>query len=251
MNIIKSSAFMKSMPSSESLLETECLFGETVQILDSHFDWVYCELTTDNYHGWVKKTNLGKIKQPTHRVIITRSFVFKSANIKSEILLYLPMGANLAVENINSDWAEICFQVDNIIKVGFVPTKHIVEFNHKVKDWVQIAQRLEGTPYVWGGRDSIGLDCSALLQLAYQTYGETIPRNTSEQVLLQKTNIDQIEHLNRGCVIFWEGHVGIMVDELNCIHANAFHMKTTTEPLINIINRMDRVDKIVKMMDFN
>ncbi len=251
MNIIKSSAYLKSMPSKESPLETECLFGETVQILDTHSDWVYCELVTDNYRGWLKKNNLGEIKQPTHRVINTRTFVFKNASIKSEILLYLPMGANLAVENTNSDWAEICIPVNNIIKVGFVPAKHIVELKHRVIDWVQIAQSLEGTPYVWGGRDTIGIDCSALLQLAYQTYGETIPRNTSDQVLLKKTNIYQIEHLNRGCVIFWEGHVGIMIDKLNCIHANAFHMKTITEPLINIINRMGGVHHIIKMMDFN
>jgi hypothetical protein len=57
--------------------------------------------------------------------------------------------------------------------------------------------------------------------------------------------------LKRGCVIFWEGHVGIMIDRLNCIHANAFHMKTVTEPLINIINRMDKDLNIIKMIDFN
>ena len=57
--------------------------------------------------------------------------------------------------------------------------------------------------------------------------------------------------MKRGCVIFWEGHVGIMIDKLNCIHANAFHMKTVTEPLMNIINRMDKDLNIIKMMDFN
>ena len=57
--------------------------------------------------------------------------------------------------------------------------------------------------------------------------------------------------MKRGCVIFWEGHVGIMVDRLNCIHANAFHMKTVTEPVINIINRMDKDLNIIKMIDFN
>lgn len=251
MNIIKPSAYMKLKPSSESFLETECLFGETVKILDSHLGWVYCELMTDNYRGWVQKTNIGKMEQPTHRVINIRTFIFKNADIKSEILLYLPMGANLAVKNINSDWAEICFPIDNIMTVGFVPTKHIVELKHRFTDWVQIAQNLEGIPYVWGGRDTVGVDCSALLQLAYQAYGETIPRNTSHQVLIKKKNVYQIEHLNRGCVIFWKGHVGIMIDKLNCIHANAFHMKTITEPLINIINRIDKDNQIVKMMDFN
>ena len=115
----------------------------------------------------------------------------------------------------------------------------------------KVAQLLEDTPINGEGRDTIGLDCSALLQLSYQTYGESIPRNTSEQVKLKKKNVKSINDLKRGCVIFWEGHVGIMVDSLNCIHANAFHMKTKTEPLLKIIERMDKNFKIIKMMDFN
>ena len=251
MKIIKSSAFMKSNPSANSTLETECLFGETVEVLDENLDWVYCQLITDNYHGWVKKNNIAKFKEATHRVINLRTFIYRDADLKSNIELYLPMGANLVVEKIYLEWAEILFRTENTIKVGYVPTKHIVEFNHKVLDWVTIAETLEGTPYKWGGRDTIGLDCSALLQLAYQTYGQVISRNTSDQVNLEKPNISEFNKLRRGCVIFWEGHVGIMIDKVNCIHANAYHMKTVTEPLIDIINRMDKDHQIVKMMDFN
>ena len=134
---------------------------------------------------------------------------------------------------------------------GYVPKNHIVEINKKVKDWVKKAQELEGVPYRWGGRDTIGIDCSSLLQLAYQTYGQVISRNTSDQVNLEKPIISEFNNLRRGCVIFWKGHVGIMIDKFNCIHANAYHMKTVTEPLIDIINRMDKDHQIVKMMDFN
>jgi len=251
MNIISPSIAMRYKPHETSRLETECLFGETVEVLDNYLDWVYCKLITDNYYGWIKKCNIGKFRNPTHRVINIRSFIYKNADVKSNIVLYLPMGSHLEVKKISSDWAEIYFQVDNVFQTGFVPIKHIVEVKHKVSDWVAVAESLEGTPYKWGGRDTVGLDCSALLQLTYLTYGEKIPRNTSEQVLLKKTNVHQIKHLNRGCVIFWEGHVAIMVDKVNCIHANAFHMKTITEPLSNIVKRMGKCFKIIKMMDFN
>jgi len=251
MNIIKSSTSMKSKPSGSSSLETECLFGEAVEVLDQNLDWIYCKLITDNYHGWIKKNDLGQFKEATHRVISVRTFIFKNPDVKSEIILYLPMGANLVVREINSKWAEIYFLINNMIKVGYVPDKHIVNLNHKVSDWVKVAQSLEGTPYKWGGRDTLGIDCSALLQLSYQTYGQVISRNTSDQVNLEKPNISEFNNLRRGCVIFWEGHVGIMIDKVNCIHANAYHMKTVTEPLINIIDRMDKDHQIVKMMDFN
>ena len=84
-----------------------------------------------------------------------------------------------------------------------MPTKHIVKLDHKVKDWVEVAQLLEGTPYKWGGRDTIGIDCSALLQLSYQTYGENIPRNTSQQVKLKKKNI-KILRFKKGMCSFLE-----------------------------------------------
>lgn len=249
MNIIDPSVFMKSEPSETSLLETECLFGETVQILNEHLDWAYCKLDTDNYYGWVKKKGLGKKKKPTHRVLAKRTFVYTDKNPKSKCLFYLPMGAKLVVKNIIMDWAEVSI-LKNKIKVGYVPRKHIVSLDHVEKDWVASAQKLEGTPYKWGGRDSIGIDCSALLQLSYQTYGKSIPRNTSQQIKLEKNIIKSINSLKRGCVIFWKGHVGIMIDKLNCIHANAFHMETKTEPLSHIMNRKDSYN-IIKMMDFN
>ena len=186
MNIINSSAFMKSEPTETSPLETECLFGEKVEILDESLNWVYCKLNTDSYHGWIKKESLGKTENTTHRVIANRSFVYTDKNSKSNYLLYLPLGAQLVIDNIQSKWAQISLY-NNKTQVGYVPSNHIVSLDHKVKDWVAIAELSLGTPYKWGGRDTIGIDCSALLQLSYQTYGENIPRNTSQQVKLKKS----------------------------------------------------------------
>ena len=250
MNIINSSVLMKSEPTETSPLETECLFGETVEIYQERSEWVYCKLNTDNYCGWVKKEGLGELKNPTHRVITNRSFVYADKNAKSKHLLYLPLGAQLVIENIQSEWAKINLS-NNETLVGYVPSRHIVSLDHRVKDWVAIAELSLGTPYKWGGRDTIGIDCSALLQLSYQTYGENIPRNTSQQVKLKKKHISYVGDLKRGCVVFWKGHVGIMIDHFNCIHANGFHMQTRIEPLNQIINRIGKDFNIIKMMDFN
>ena len=250
MNIIDSSAHMKLEPTETSPLETECLFGETIEIIEENTDWVYCRLDTDNYHGWINKKSFGKSINPTHRVITNRSFVYTSKNPKSNCLLYLPLGAKLLVNKIEFEWAQVSLQ-NKETEIGYVPSCHIVSLNHKVRDWVTIAELLFGIPYRWGGRDTIGIDCSALLQLSYQTYGEEIPRNTSEQIKLKKKYINDVKDLKRGCVVFWKGHVGIMTDKVNCIHANAYYMKTVTEPLFEIINRMKRDHQIIKMMDFN
>ena len=250
MNIINSSVFMKSEPSEKSPLETECLFGEMVDILEERLDWVFCKLNTDGYSGWVKKKGLGNLKNPTHRVIVHRTFIYTNNDIKSNCLFYLPLGAKLFINNIKSNWAEVSL-CNTQKKVGYIPSNHIVSLDHKVKDWVSVAELCVGTPYKWGGRDTLGIDCSALLQLSYQTYGEDIPRNTSQQIKVKKKNLWNIQDLKRGCVVFWRGHVAIMVDDLNCIHANAFHMKTKIEPLSKIVEREDKDFTIIKMMDFN
>lgn len=250
MNIIKSSLSMKNQPTEKSSLETECLYGETVEIIEEDLDWVYCRLKTDNYYGWIKKIGLGKLKNPTHRVIVNRTFVYSDKNPRSDCFFYLPLGAKISINKIQSEWAEINLYKHHR-KLGYIPTSHICCLNSKVKDWVKIAEQLVGTPYKWGGRDTMGIDCSALLQLSYQTFAGNIPRNTSQQIKLIKKQIIDIDDLKRGCVIFWEGHVGIMVSKFNCIHANAFHMQTKVEPLIEIIKRMGKNYPIIKMMDFN
>ena len=242
---------MRSNPIDSSFLETECLYGETVEILDENSDWFYCRLLTDNYCGWIKKNSLGQLRKPTHRVIVNRSFIFKNKDAKSNCIHYLPMGAKLYIEKIKSNWAKTFLYSGNNSQVGYIPSKHLVDIDHKVKDWVKIAEQLEGTPYKWGGRDTLGIDCSALLQLCYETFGEILPRNTSDQVKVNKKVINDFNQLDRGKVIFWQGHVGIMTDKLNCIHSNAFHMKTIIEPIKKIIERMNNEDKITKILDFN
>ena len=172
-------------------------------------------------------------------------------NIKSNYYHYLPLGSQLSVYKIDGDWAEIFLHQGHSCKIGFVPKKHLINVKDTIEDWVNIAECLIGTPYKWGGRDSLGLDCSALLQLSYQTYGQNIPRNTIDQVLINKKDVTDINRLERGFVVFWKGHVGIMTDDVNCVHANAFHMKTIKEPLKDIINRMGKNSLVIKIVNFN
>ena len=251
MKVIKPSVPMRSKPNETSELETECLFGETLTILDKHLDWYYCQLLTDNYCGWVPKKNLGRMTPSSHRIISNRTFIYKDKDVKAGCITYLPLGSHVSVEVIDNEWTKIYLFENNNHKFGYLPSHHIIEKNAKTENWVAIAEKLIGSPYVWGGRNSIGLDCSALLQLSYQAYGEDIPRNTNDQVLLNKETINCLDMLERGFVVFWQGHVGIMVDKLNCVHANAYHMEVSTEALTDIISRMGAEKPVIKIMNFN
>lgn len=251
MNVIIPSIGIRSLPSEDAPLETECLFGETITIIEEYSDWIYCELNTDKYRGWLKKFGLGYLKKPTHRIITPRSFIYPKKDIKVNSIQHVSLGSQLTVKKFEDDWA--CIYLSNSKKndFGYLPKKHLIGINSKIKDWVSISEQLLDTPYKWGGRDTLGIDCSALLQLSYQTYGINLPRNTSQQIKLNKGLIKNISSLERGCVVFWEGHVAIMTDKKNCIHANAFHMKTNIEPLNNIVDRMSEKYKIIKMFNLN
>ncbi len=251
MNVVKPSTPMRSKPNQTSELETECLFGENLKILDEQLQWCYCKLLTDNYIGWVQKRDLGRIMLSTHRVISKRTFLFRHNDVKSGCVNYLPLGSQICVEGSDCKWSKVKLYENYINKYAYVPNNHIIKIGRTIKDWVSIAEKLIGVPYVWGGRNSIGLDCSALLQLSYQTYGQNISRNSIDQSLLNKEVIKEKGLIKRGCVIFWKGHVGIMADKTNCIHANAFHMEVSKEPLAEIISRTKEDNPILKIMNFD
>ena len=191
---------------------------------------------------------MGNLLPPTHRVIAIRSFLYTKKSIKSPIYIYLSLGSKLTVAEEKDKWAKVSLPNNWDNNSFYILKQDIVPIDYKVKDWVSIAEKLIGTPYKWGGRNSLGIDCSALLQLSYQTYGQNLPRNSMHQMEIKIENND-LSNLKRGFAVFWKGHVAIMLDHLNCIHANAFHMKTIVEPLKTIIMRMGNKNPIIKIID--
>lgn len=230
------STSVKSKIGNKIPLDNEFLFGEKVNILKKTDNFYFCESLLDNYKGWISNKDLGELTVTTHRVINLRTCVFRDSHEKSEILIYLPCGSKLSVIDHNKKWAKISFPYDKETNYGYIPLNHIVKINHVMVDWVSIAEQFVNTPYRWGGRDCIGVDCSALIQLSLETKGINFPRDTKLQILTQEQKIS-LETLDRGSIVFWDGHVGVMTDKNNLIHSNAFHMKTSIEPLEEVNDR--------------
>jgi hypothetical protein len=229
--VVRPSAQIKLAPNNDSPLETECLFGEQVNILDEKKEWFKCQNFIDGYNGWIKKSDLCFYIQPTHRVISSRSFIHLDNDVKSNILHYLPMGSKLKILNLNKKWSEIQLYKNPFSKIGFVPTNHIVTLDHISNDWVSIAENLIDTPYKWGGKDTIGIDCSALIQLSLETIGVNFPRNTKDQENFHKGINFNYNNLQRGVLVFWNGHVGVMINKKKLLHSNGFFMSTIVEDI--------------------
>jgi cell wall-associated NlpC family hydrolase len=122
----------------------------------------------------------------------------------------------------------------------FVPNVHLAGLDVRAADFVAVAERFIGTPYLWGGKSCLGIDCSGLVQLSLQAAGKSCPRDSDLQQaeLGRALDADEARQLRRGDLIFWKGHVAIVRDADTVVHANAFHMATAIENTSEAIARI-------------
>lgn len=235
MRVIDVTAPLRSAPSPEAGLDTEALHGERVVVYEQTDEgWSWGQLVRDGYVGWLPSNALAnKSAETTHRVSALRTFVFPRADIKSPPVASLSFGCELAMREKQSSF----FVEEN---GGFIPKQHVVPLAFRESDAVEVARRFLGTPYLWGGKTSAGLDCSGLVQIALQSTGLKCPRDSDmQQVVGSPVAFTGKEtELHRGDLIFWKGHVGLYAGEGSLLHANAFHMAVAEEPLARAIMRI-------------
>lgn len=219
---------LRRAPSPTANLETELLYGEAFTAYEEKNGFVWGQCGFDSYVGYVAAEALGAPSAaPTHRVMAARSFVFPVADLKRPPRDVLPFNARLVVTAMEGDYARL----DD---GGFVYAGHIAPVKDAQKDFVAVAQRFMGVPYLWGGKTPDGFDCSGLIQSALDACGVAAPRDTDmqEKALGDAVAIrPDFQGLRRGDLIFWKGHVGVMVDAGTLLHANAHHMAVAVEPL--------------------
>ncbi|MFT3941348.1 C40 family peptidase [Rhodopseudomonas sp.] len=222
-------------PFSGAMLETEALKGERVTVYDrTEEGWAWGQLMTDGYVGWLPDLALYRpAADPTHKVTALRTFAFHGPSIKLPPAETLPLGARLAIVREDASFA--------VTQEGWhVPRRHVAPLADVEADFVAVAERFVGTPYLWGGRSSLGIDCSGLVQTALAACGIAAPRDSDmqEAALGTPVPLDQQAALKRGDLLFWKGHVAIARDAASIVHANAYHMATAIEPTQEAIARI-------------
>jgi cell wall-associated NlpC family hydrolase len=228
---------LRRTPSHEAPLETEALKGERVTIYDISDDgWAWGQLAGDGYVGYLPASALGAPgPAATHKVTALRTFVFPGPSIKLHPLETLSFGCQLAVARMDEAFAITA-------SGGYVSSLHLAPIDTKEADFVAVAERFLGIPYLWGGKTSLGLDCSGLVQLALAACGIACPRDTDMQERALASALappHEPAQLRRGDLVFWKGHVAIVRDEATVVHANATrHMAVGFESTAAAIARI-------------
>jgi cell wall-associated NlpC family hydrolase len=228
MQVSTGTADVRHAPSPDAPVDTQALFGEKVILYEDHEGFGWVQLESDGYVGYISMAALtGGWSTPTHRVKVNRSFVYPGPDLKLPPRDALPLGATVCVQAIQGPFAEI----DD---AAFVFADHLITTDTKENDFAAVAERLLYVPYLWGGKTSLGIDCSGLVQVSLNATGIAAPRDTDlqEQALGKPLDFGaDLGDLRRGDLVFWRGHVGIMRDATTLLHANAHHMLVAGEPL--------------------
>ena len=225
---------LRREPRFDATLDTEALFGETLTLFDESEGWAWVQVARDGYVGYLPSEGLtSAVTTPTHRVAALRTYVYASPDIKTPPIALLSLNALLSVAAVEGRFLAL-------ESGGFVIAEHVRKPGEPAHDFVDVAIGFRGTPYLWGGRTSLGVDCSGLVQLASEAAGLSCPRDADMQANEVGRQLDWqgSDALARGDLVFWDGHVGIMTSAHDLVHASAYQMMVVEEPLADACARI-------------
>ncbi|SDL47512.1 C40 family peptidase [Paracoccus chinensis] len=207
--------------------DRQLLHGADVTLIEERDGWGFVQAAADGYCGWIVLSALTDERPAiTHLVMAAATHLYSTADFKRPEQGSLPMGARLAVTGTEGRFARLAGGT-------FVPLQHISD--HPAEDPVEVALRLIGTPYLWGGNSRWGIDCSGLAQAALHGAGIACPGDSD----LQRDAFPVTDTIQRGDLLFWPGHVALALDPATMIHATAWTMSVITEDIAAAIARID------------
>lgn len=234
MRVMRAAAPLRRARDATLGYETELVYGEVFEVYELKDGWAWGQARRDGYVGYVRADALGPCGDPpTHRVVALRSFLYGVPGIKVTPLGHLPFGSEVCILTQEGDFVRT--------PEGFLYAKHLAPLEPCPGDPVSIAERFIGVPYLWGGKSSLGLDCSGLVQTACHACGIPALRDSDMQeaslgeAIAAPTNPMDYQ---RGDLLFWPGHVALAQGGGLMIHANAHFMEVTSEPIGPALDRI-------------
>jgi cell wall-associated NlpC family hydrolase len=230
---------LRREPAPDAMLVSQLFHGDQVRVYEAKNGWAWLQHAGDGYMGYAEAAALGEDVEtlshtPSHWVRVPRSFVFPKPDEKAPPLDALPMTAKVRVLSERGNYSEVAWGAGS----GWVPSRHLLPSGEIVEDFVATALAFLGMPYLWGGRTSLGLDCSGLVQVALSAAGLACLRDSD----MQEASIGEPRPLDepavRGDLFYMPGHVAIALDAWRVVNNNAHDMLTSIEPLEDLVARV-------------
>ncbi len=224
---------LKRAPSATSETVSQGLYGERLTITESVGGWHRVVNHRDGYEGFVTADAIATANEAsTHQVVVRNTLLFESPDIKSSVETGLPFSSELVLSG------ERHGSFSATTAGAFVWSGHCAPVGRPAEDdLVLAAQKLfTGTPYLWGGRSPHGCDCSALVQLAAHACGLSLPRDSEDQEVALQQRVSPAGR-RRGDLVFWPGHVALLMEPETLWHATAHSLNVCREPVADVIDR--------------
>ncbi len=210
--------------------QRQVVSGEAVSVYEVHDGWAFVQLGRDGYVGYLPSDALIEAEAPTHFVSARMTHVYPKPDLKVPELYGLSHRGRVRVLAQEGRFAKT--------PLGYVAHAHLKPVGDLADDPVSVAELYLGTPYLWGGNSSYGIDCSGLVQAGCHACGIACPGDSDMQQAELGQEMDPDAKLRRGDLVFWKGHVAWVADEARLIHANAGSMAVSYEGIEAAIERI-------------
>ena len=221
-------------PSKKSEVTSQIIYGEEFKILSKNKSWIKIKTLFDNYKGFIINSKYVEKFSPNYKVSSLKAKIYKKPGIKTNS--WLPLASKLSVLEQKKNYVQI-------EKSKWIKKIDIKKLNHKDKNYIKMFKKFLNVKYVWGGKTFKGIDCSALLQIFFSYNNSFYPRDTKDQIKYTKKNLKK-RKFKKGDIIFWKGHVAICLNSKKLIHAYGPEKKVIIMPIIETINRIERIAKL-------
>ena len=224
-------------PMSNSDVSSQILYGEKFKILSKKNNWIKIKTSFDNYIGFIKKSKFNQNFIPTSKIYKLKTKIFKKINNKflpTNNFLYFASGIQIKKKNKNY----IEFEKNRWININ--DTKKI---NHQENNYIKVLKLFLGCKYLWGGKTSKGIDCSALIQIFFYYNRTFFPRDSKDQIKFCKKKRNK--KLLKGDIIFWKGHVGMCLNQSRFIHAYGPKKRVLIMPINFTIKVIQKTAKLI------